>query len=306
MIRLEFSGLGTFKEVIHYLPPYGNIFVRSSWLFFPQLIGKQVLAVYKDKVGYTEIILLSDITAPEPTGKHCAFYSDSGLIKFPTWVEKGELVVILYQDINGACITPSLQSGFALPDADANLVYNSSFYIGGTAPFTLSAITKPAWMTITLSGTTILFGGKPATSDVGSAIPVSFTITNACGNTNFNQTVNIILLPANFGKTVYLGSDLRTGRNVLQYLTGMPGVTVTMTLDAVTNTNGGTISVDLVTAVLGNTYLFTFDLNGTAKTNISISGLANWGTEIIGHFTLTAVSAGTIGVNNTYQILKKF
>lgn len=73
-----------------------------------------------------------------------------------------------------------------LPAAQVGVAYNYTIFLTGTAPFTLSDIVKPAWMTITIVGSTIVFSGTPAVGDITSdddhdTINVSLNIHN-CGD----------------------------------------------------------------------------------------------------------------------------
>jgi hypothetical protein len=87
----------------------------------------------------------------------------------------------------------------------------------------------------------------------------------------------------------------------------MPGVVVTVTLNVLTNANGGVLKVNGVVASLGDTYSVTIDASGKGSLNVEIDGIAgNYGTGILGQFQITSVSAGAIGVSKTYLISKAF
>lgn len=66
---------------------------------FSLLVGKTILAVYKDGIGMTKITATTDPFAPLPTGKHATFNPDTGTLAVPSKFEPGEITVILYQDI---------------------------------------------------------------------------------------------------------------------------------------------------------------------------------------------------------------
>jgi hypothetical protein len=81
-----------------------------------------------------------------------------------------------------------------LPDATANVPYNYSVALSGTTPLAISGITKPAWMSIAVSGTNLVFSGTPAQSDADTGVAVQLTVTN-CGGADdgdVDTTINIL------------------------------------------------------------------------------------------------------------------
>jgi len=92
-----------------------------------------------------------------------------------------------------ACVAVGISGTPILPDGTVGVAYNYDFDLTGTAPFTLSSITKPTWMTISVVDSTIFFSGTPDAS--GSSVAVSFTINNCASDTyNFSDTINISAL----------------------------------------------------------------------------------------------------------------
>jgi len=90
------------------------------------------------------------------------------------------------------CIKPTISGSPSLPDGIAGVAYSYSFTLSGDTPITLAAITKPAWMTIAISGSTVSFTGTPAEGDVGSGIAVSVQFNNcAADSTTFADTLNV-------------------------------------------------------------------------------------------------------------------
>lgn len=83
---------------------------------------------------------------------------------------------------NLPCTAVTIVGTPALPDATAGTMYSYSFEVAGTSPFELGSIVKPAWMTISIIGTTVSFSGMPAGGDVGTGIPVGFDIQNCAGH----------------------------------------------------------------------------------------------------------------------------
>lgn len=82
---------------------------------------------------------------------------------------------------------------FSLPAATAGVMYNQSFSLGGTAPFTISNRVKPSWMTIDVFGNSLVFAGVPAAGDAGTGLTVSFNVNNECGIASANKTVNVVV-----------------------------------------------------------------------------------------------------------------
>lgn len=115
-------------------------------------------------------------------------------------------------------------------------------------------------------------------------------------------------ISAKFGNTTFLeNGQPAVNDDEIANIEGMPGITVTITLDTLTNSNGGTLQVNGTTASQGDTWDVVLDSGGEGILNVSIEGAAgNPGTGMLGHFTITAVSSGSIGIPNTYIISKAF
>lgn len=91
-----------------------------------------------------------------------------------------------------ACVTVSF-TDFDFPDATANVPYNKTVVLSGTAPFAIDTITtKPSWMNITLTGNSLQFTGTPSGSDVGTGIDVQLTLENCGGTEDITKTINVL------------------------------------------------------------------------------------------------------------------
>lgn len=262
------------------------------------IIGKRILSVMCDGSGCSPIV-----TTMPVTDKSVSYDNYAGTIFFPFILEALSDVVILYDDDPSVCFKVSLPV-FSLPDIIAGNEYSASFYIKGTKPFTLTSIIKPSWMAITLSDDKVIFSGTPSISDAGSA-NVSFTVNNPCGSSvSFSESFNVTIEPAIFtAPTDGTGDRLTYSENA--NLSGTAGVTVTVTLDNLINANGGILKVNGATASEGDTYNILLSVNG-GQMKVEIDGINNPGSAILGHFTITAVSNGTIGIVKTYSISKVF
>lgn len=262
----------------------------------PLLIGRRILSVMKDGVG------MSKIVTGTPAEKQAQYINSTGAINFASKLNPLEDVIVLYDDQGDVCF-PVVIPTFTLPDAKAGQSYSASFFITGTGQFTMSNLVKPAWLTIPDPTTLVSFSGTPAISDAGSNT-VSFTLSNACGSVNFSQTFNVLVPPAQFEATTFVSGN-RLNDVEIANLSGTPGVVITVTLDTLTNTNGGNLKVNGADATVGDTYNVTLGVSG-GLLNVEIDGISNPHTVILGHFTITAVSAGEIGLSKTYQISKVF
>ncbi len=97
---------------------------------------------------------------------------------------------------NGEVCTPVGIVGTPLmPKAIKDIAYSYEFDLSGSAPFVLSDIIKPSWMTIEISGSKVVFSGTPTVAS--AAATVSFVVKN-CSNANsvsFSGSV-AVLTPA--------------------------------------------------------------------------------------------------------------
>jgi hypothetical protein len=107
------------------------------------------------------------------------------------------------------CVSPSIANS-NIPDGQEAVYWSGTVEISGSQPFTLSNVTKPAWMNIGLSGSTVTLYGALPTSGNNQAI--SFDITNACGTVSFSDTLNIASNP-NVVNINWDFSDAATNQN---------------------------------------------------------------------------------------------
>lgn len=94
-----------------------------------------------------------------------------------------------------SCVAPAIVGSPSLPNGQVGVPYNYSFSITGSPVFSLSNVTKPAWMTIAVvespaaSGLYIIqFSGTPDTTSISD---VELDINNACGSVNFTDTLTV-------------------------------------------------------------------------------------------------------------------
>lgn len=85
------------------------------------------------------------------------------------------------------CIPVYITGSF--PNAVVGKAYSASFLFYGSAPFSVSGVTVPTWLSSSLVGNTLTFSGTPTSEDVGSS-PIGFTAVNDCGTQPFAGTLN--------------------------------------------------------------------------------------------------------------------
>lgn len=81
-----------------------------------------------------------------------------------------------------------------LPNAISGVDYNYVISLTGTAPFNISNIVKPAWMSIAVVGSTVEITGTPAGGDIGTGITVSFDLDNCSGGStvSYADTIDVV------------------------------------------------------------------------------------------------------------------
>jgi hypothetical protein len=103
------------------------------------------------------------------------------------------------------CVPPMVIQGLNNPTAIEGTPWSTIVTLAGSQPFTLSNITKPSWIDISISGSTITLSGNPV---AGLNQGIGFDITNACGTINHNDQIdvsanpNAITLDINYTETL--------------------------------------------------------------------------------------------------------
>jgi hypothetical protein len=121
------------------------------------------------------------------------------------------------------CVAPAIASS-NVPNGTEIVPWSGSITLSGSQPFTLSNITKPSWMSISISGNIVTLQG--VSPDAGLLQEISFDATNACGTVSFSDTFNINPNPDvvnvnwNFSETASnTGSTFIIFKNSVQILT---------------------------------------------------------------------------------------
>lgn len=90
------------------------------------------------------------------------------------------------------CVAPMVAQGLNNPTAIEGVLWTGIVTLSGSQPFSLSNITKPSWMNISISGNTITLSGNPV---AGLNQGIGFDITNACGSINYNDQIDVSANP---------------------------------------------------------------------------------------------------------------
>lgn len=135
------------------------------------------------------------------------------------------------------CIAVGIGEG-TLPNGEAGVAYSYVLDLTGTAPFVLNTIVKPSWMTIAISGSTVVFSGTPTSEDGGTGIPVSFNVTNCSEDSAaFSQTITVTAIGISPSPSINRSTSPISGT-----ITGPAGATITI---AMTSGGSGTFDYDL-------------------------------------------------------------
>lgn len=152
-------------------------------------------------VGATVYAVTREGTVHEPyvsgdTNRKHNFTASTGTISFAIpFAPGGERVYALYKPAGSTDPDPPVCDAViapvsgSLPAGINGQPYGQILAITGTAPFVITNVTKPAWMTITNSGNAITFSGV---ANVSGVQDVEFDITNCGGTVTFTDTVNIL------------------------------------------------------------------------------------------------------------------
>jgi len=189
-----------------------------------------------------------------------------------------------------SCVSPGGIPS-TMPDGKTFVNYYYSFAVSGTGPFTLSDITKPAWMTIAISGNVITFSGMPrGGDDVDSE--VILTVNNACGNATFDANLHIAtntdVATINYSYSTSVFGNFRL------YDNGNPAISPLISSGAGSiDANGGDV-MEVALTIVGHT-------KHTIVTDVTTSTVLfdNTSSSTSQSFTWTAVAGNTYSIVTT-------
>jgi hypothetical protein len=194
------------------------------------------------------------------------------------------------------------------PNAIVGTPYSYSFTLTGTAPYSMTVLNQPSWMTTTLVGAVVTSTGTPDT-DGEAHVDINFA---NCSVTPVNLDKTFTVEAASFDKNYYIGTTFVSSNALndseIANLEGIPGTHVQVTLDFYTNTNGGQLQINGVDVTsVGEVFNYTLDGTGHKSFDADIFGLSGHaGSVILGRFRITSVDNGSIGTPDLFQISKVF
>jgi hypothetical protein len=96
-----------------------------------------------------------------------------------------------------------------LPDARVNIAYSETIALTGSAPFTLSDVVKPDWMTIAVNGSNVNFTGTPTAQ--AQNVTISFKVNNCSGSSaDFTDAIDVLESPSLIQISNTLNGSTRT------------------------------------------------------------------------------------------------
>lgn len=90
------------------------------------------------------------------------------------------------------CVAPGFVSGLNNPTATVGSYWLGTIVLSGSQPFSISNVTKPAWMSMTLVGNIITLEGNP---EAGIDQVISFDVSNACGSNSYSDNIDVSANP---------------------------------------------------------------------------------------------------------------
>lgn len=118
--------------------------------------------------------------------------------------------------VAAACVAVGISGApVYLPNAIEDVPYNYVISLTGTAPFNITNIVKPAWMSIAVVGSTVEITGTPDAGDIGADIDVSFDLDNctATGTVSFEDTIDVA---AGAGNGTFTASNEAVGTSFIK------------------------------------------------------------------------------------------
>lgn len=194
------------------------------------------------------------------------------------------------------CVAPAIVGSPALPDSLTYVAYSYSFPITGSAPFNITNITKPSWMSIIVAETSpgsgsyqVQITGTPDAT--GTGIVVSFDINNACGTASFADTIDVTDNPDIC--TISYSFDTSVIFSIFRiFVNGSPAITP-LTADGSGSINvnpGDVVQVQCVAAATSKHTTVVDSVSGTIYDNTTSSTTQSFTfTATIGHdYTITS------------------
>ncbi|MGE0078353.1 MAG: endonuclease [Bacteroidales bacterium] len=198
----------------------------------------------------------------------------------------------------------------AITSAQAGTTYTYNITVSSNpgATFTITASTKPTWLTLTSTGNgTATLSGTPEESNVGSN-PVVLNVTDGTSSAtqNFTITVASSIIPLQFTSTPVTTGQVGTEYNYNVAVTGNAGATFTITAPTkpdwltLTSTGNGTATLSGIPTSSGTSNVLLTAGDGTSTTdqsfsiNITTATTGSWATETFENMPANASSYSSI------------
>lgn len=205
----------------------------------------------------------------------------------------------------------------AITTAQAGATYTYNITVSGNsgATFTITAPTKPSWLTLTSTGNgTAKLSGAPAEANVGAnAVVLNVTDGTSSANQRFTIAVASSIVPLQFTSTPVTTGQVGTEYNYNVSVTGNFGST--FTIDAttkpdwltLTSTGNGTATLSGIPTASGTNNIVlnagdgTSTVNQSFTINVTAANTGDWATETFENMPASASSYSSIswtGDNN--------
>lgn len=205
----------------------------------------------------------------------------------------------------------------AITTAQAGTTYTYNITVSGNsgATFTITAPTKPSWLTLTSTGNgTAKLSGAPAEANVGAnAVVLNVTDGTSSANQSFTIAVASSIVPLQFTSTPVTTGQVGAEYNYNVSVTGNFGST--FTIDAttkpdwltLTSTGNGTATLSGIPTASGTNNIVlnagdgTSTVNQSFTINVTAANTGDWATETFENMPASASSYSSIswtGDNN--------
>lgn len=196
------------------------------------------------------------------------------------------------------CVAVTFTSSTTLPDADAGIYYSFFIDLGGTAPFVLTSVTKPAWMSVAIEGSQLHLSGNNPDEATGEVVQVTVGNCEGSGSVLLDTTIDTVNTSVRYGtRTILFEDSLNIEEERIIF--GPAGTIVTLKVTEDTNTNGGHIYCNGIERHLNDT----FNVTLPATINVEINMNATPGV-IRQTYSIDSIDTGIIGSPSSYQVSK--
>lgn len=161
----------------------------------------------------------------------------------------------------GVCVPASISGTPTLPNAVAGTHYHEEIALSGTAPFTITAFTTGGigWISATIEGSFLVFDGDPIEADVGSDLDINVTVENACGDVDFDDTIDVVSADTGGGGGLFFAGN------------AMPGISINNISPVIYTINTGSFPISNGSSVSGVPTGFTGEI-GVSITKVGDTG----------------------------------